>query len=73
MIQFERDENMKPPTRDEILEGARVTSLPVFERYGVSSVSLLEEVFDRIRGFGDTEGSQASARDRILKEAICAA
>ena len=47
MIQFERDENMKPPTRDEILEGARVTSLPVFERYGVSSVSLLEEVFDR--------------------------
>jgi len=43
IIQFERDGNMKRPTRDEILE-ALASHRSLFERYGVSSVSLFGSI-----------------------------
>ncbi len=43
IIQLERDENMKRTTRDEILEALAAQS-SLFERYGVSSVSLFGSV-----------------------------
>ena len=94
IIQPERDENMKQPTRDEILD-ALASQRSLFERYGVSAVSLFGSLargepteesdidlfggifatyralevcrakagrnFWPIRGYGDTESSQASA------------
>ncbi len=43
IIQLERGENMKRPTRDEILE-ALASQHSLFERYGVSAVSLFGSV-----------------------------